>query len=300
MVGEPLTGYLTEYQDALWGLTKRNGAFGNGRIYRYDPVADELSYEYDFSPEDEISNCFGSFTVMDNKLWSISGLLSGSLFSYNPNTMKIENVYPLDSITGNYHGYALTLSVIEKANQEVVFEPIQELSYGDGAVELNASSTSEGTVDFISSDPMIASVLNNQLLIHNAGEVTITAWQEENEEYNRSPDNVQEIFIKKAPLITNLGDYEVEYGDPIPEDLFFTYSGFVHGDSELDLELEPNIQIPTDPSTPVGEYVIFGFEGDDSNYEFLYEESILTIVKKSLTITANDQVKIYGSENLPP
>jgi hypothetical protein len=81
---------------------------------------------------------------------------------------------------------------INKAAQTIVFEPVQNKTYGDAAFELHAATASGLPLVFeVVSGP--AAVADNVLSILGAGSVTVRARQEGNENYE--PVSAEQTFI---------------------------------------------------------------------------------------------------------
>ncbi len=90
---------------------------------------------------------------------------------------------------------------IDKLPQLVSFEAIPVKSFGNNKFELSASATSGLVVAFVSSDLSIASVEGNQVTIHKAGTVTITASQPGNEDYLPAAPVSQQLTISKGSQV---------------------------------------------------------------------------------------------------
>lgn len=73
---------------------------------------------------------------------------------------------------------------VKKANQNILFTAIPELTTGELFTQLEASSSSGLDVYYRSSDSSIAIVEGNIAMIKGEGETTITAYQDGNENYN--------------------------------------------------------------------------------------------------------------------
>jgi len=103
---------------------------------------------------------------------------------------------------------------IGKGNQTILFGEIPTATYGDEDFELTAAATSELNVEFSSSDSSIVSVHGNVATIHKAGEVTITASQPGNDDYN-SADPVEQtlVILKQAQVITFNSIAKKVFGD---------------------------------------------------------------------------------------
>ncbi len=87
--------------------------------------------------------------------------------------------------------------IINKATQEISFSSIQTLTYGDAPLKIHAAASSGLPVSFISNDVSIATVSDNQITILGAGDLTLIAQQDGNENYSEAQSS-QQIVIRKA------------------------------------------------------------------------------------------------------
>ena len=105
------------------------------------------------------------------------------------------------------------------------------------------------------------------------------------------------LSINKAYLTIKLLNTTREYG--AKSSYSFEYSGFKGNDSEINLNVLPNVADETVDETPTGDYSIYLDGGYDNNYEykFAYDQyatcSKLTITKAPLKIVADDKYKVY-------
>ncbi|WP_333819475.1 ELWxxDGT repeat protein [Ohtaekwangia sp.] len=88
--------------------------------------------------------------------------------------------------------------VINKANQTITFPALPAKTFGDAPFTLSASSTSGLTIQYTSSDPAIASINMDEVTIHKAGTVTITASQPGDGNYNAATAVPSPLVINKA------------------------------------------------------------------------------------------------------
>ncbi|MBK6266537.1 gliding motility-associated C-terminal domain-containing protein [Marivirga sp. S37H4] len=195
-----------------------------------------------------------------------------------------------DNYTFNYVDATLT---IEKIDQEITFDAINDKTYGDAPFELSASASSGLPVSFsvISGN---ATISGNTLSITGTGDMTVQASQEGNENYNPASPKEQTFNVARAPLTVSADDKTITYGDPIPT-LTFTYSGFVNNEDASHLDTAPTASTTATQDSNIGDYPITLSGGNDNNYSFNYEHATLTIEKVNQNITfdpIND--KTYG------
>ena len=107
------------------------------------------------------------------------------------------------------------------------------------------------------------------------------------------------LSITPAPL-TIIADNQTEaYGAALPT-LTASYSGFVNGDTSTSLTTQPALTTTATVGSPVAgnPYVITASGAVDSDYSISYVSGTLNVTPVALTITADNQTKIYGA-NLP-
>ncbi len=103
------------------------------------------------------------------------------------------------------------------------------------------------------------------------------------------------LSIYKASLTARADDQSKIYGGENPE-LSVSYTGFMNGDSDADLDTPPASSTVADVTSSVGVYDIAISEGIDDNYEITETGGSLTVEKAMLTIMANDLNILQGSE----
>ena len=107
-----------------------------------------------------------------------------------------------------------------------------------------------------------------------------------------------DFTVTKAPLTVTANDQIKVYGSANPA-LTITYTGFVNGEAASVLATAPSATTQISATTSAGTYsdAITVSGGVDENYSFSYVAGDFTVTKASLTVSANDQTKVYGSAN---
>ena len=128
-----------------------------------------------------------------------------------------------------------------------------------------------------------------------ADAITVTGGVDENYSFSYIAGD---FTVTKASLTVTANDQTKVYGSANPA-LTVAYSGFVNGESASVLATAPNATTQISATTNVGTYAdaITVTGGVDENYSFTYVAGDFTVTKASLTVTANDQTKVYGSAN---
>jgi hypothetical protein len=108
------------------------------------------------------------------------------------------------------------------------------------------------------------------------------------------------LTVTTAPLTITVNNQAKVYGAALPT-LTASYTGFVNGDTAASLTTAPTVTTTaTAASTVAGSpYAVSASGAVDSDYAISYVAGSLTVTPAPLTITANDQAKVYGAA-LPP
>lgn len=99
--------------------------------------------------------------------------------------------------------------------------------------------------------------------------------------------------INKAPLTVKAEAKSKVYGEALPE-LTYQMTGFVNNEDAEVLKQQPVIVTEATAISAVGEYAITVSGAEADNYEFIYEDAMLTVTKAMLTVMAEDKSKAYG------
>jgi hypothetical protein len=87
---------------------------------------------------------------------------------------------------------------VSKGNQSIIFPAMASKTFGDLPFTPNVSSSAALSVELFSSDPGVASISGNSIIIHSAGYATITAIQSGNAFYNAAAVTTRSLAIHKA------------------------------------------------------------------------------------------------------
>ncbi len=282
---------LVLFGEELWGTTHRGGAENRGTVYRID---DEGIYEVVYSFSNEVG-VWPQAALVENygTLYGTtrsSGGGSGSLYKIDPETL---NFTKITAFSSEFGGRPSITPIIIKDYQDITFDAIEAKIYGDDSFTLSATSNSVNPITFSSSDESIISIAGDQATIEGAGEVTLYATQLEYENYHAGQAE-QTIIIDKAQISAKATDKEMVYGADLPE-LDINYTGFVNGDTELDIT-EPDISTLATSTSDVNDYEITLSGGFTTNYELFLNPGTLTIMKATLEISANNKEVTYGDD----
>ncbi|MDW3192959.1 MAG: MBG domain-containing protein [Cytophagales bacterium] len=104
------------------------------------------------------------------------------------------------------------------------------------------------------------------------------------------------LTVDQAALSIQPIDQTISYGDAIPS---FTvkYAGFVNNEDAKILTTSPTISTTATSTSGVGTYPITVSGATATNYVISYTDGTLTIDQATLTVTADDQSRMYGAVN---
>ncbi len=151
----------------------------------------------------------------------------------------------------------------------------------DGATVLGTGTLTGG----------VATFTTNALVV---GTHPITAVYLGDNTYATSTSNEVNQVVNQATLTVTANNQTITYGDADPV-FTFTYSGFLLGDTAAVINTPPTCDVPTTPHINFGTYPIACSGAADDHYTFNYVAGTLTVAQKALTITADNQGKLYGA-----
>ncbi len=111
-------------------------------------------------------------------------------YAINQGSLSAGNNYAL-----SYVGNTFTIG---QASQNITFNSLSDVQFGDADFNLNASASSGLTITYSSSNPAVATVSGNTVTIVGVGTTTITASQAGNGNYTPSTDVLQSLTINKG------------------------------------------------------------------------------------------------------
>ncbi len=236
-------------------------------------------------------------TIANNSLalGNGNGTVSSSISGLLPNTTYYARIWTVNCSGLNY-GTNISLTTTKHAQTITSFETIGNKTYGDALVTLVATASSNVAVTFTSSNTQIVQITGNTMKIVGAGAVTITAKQSGNNDYYAAADVSQTITVSKATLTAKADDKTKIYGQSLPT---FTQqiTGYVNGDIQTVIDVLPMITTTATTNSAVGKYDLTISGGSDNNYDFVYTKGNLDVTKATITVTAEDKTKVYGSTN---
>ncbi len=182
-------------------------------------------------------------------------------------------------------------------NQTLTLASIPAKTYGDADFNLSASASSGSAVVYSSSDPTIATVdAAGRVHILAVGTTMITVSQAGNSNYQPAADVQQMLTVNQVLLTLTAVNQTKTYGSVNPT-LTLNYTGFVNGETAAVLSAQPTVTTTATAASPAGTYPITITAATAPNYNIAYSAGTLTITPATLTITADDQTRVYGLAN---
>lgn len=223
------------------------------------------------------------------------------------NTVKIigagtANIYALQAGNTNYAAATPVLQqlVVNKASQSIIFPAFSAKMFGNAAFPAGASATSGLVVEYTSSNPAVAQVIDGVVNITGVGSTTITASQEGNSNYLPATSSAHTLDVQKGTqTITFNAIPSKSFGDPdFVLDATAT-SGlpltFISSDLTVATIINNKVHI-----VGAGSCTITATQPGDEHYDKASEKfRVLTVQKISQTISFDELAPVtYGSAEI--
>ncbi|MEO1652283.1 MAG: MBG domain-containing protein, partial [Bacteroidota bacterium] len=169
-----------------------------------------------------------------------------------------------------------------KQNQQISVNALPALTYGDQPRFLNATSSAGLPLSYQSSNPNLAEVVNDSLVIYGVGTTQITISQAGNAQFEAASSIVLNINIAKASLQIRPDTLVRKVGQVNPL-VQLSFQGFVNGEGAADLDILPSTQIQADPTSAPGNYTIQISGGEDNHYEYVLSPGIIQVLPQEIT-----------------
>ncbi|MGZ3835998.1 MAG: MBG domain-containing protein, partial [Mucilaginibacter sp.] len=223
------------------------------------------------------------------------GTISGT-----PTTVSAATDYTVTATNGDGDGVSVVNLTINPQLPAITYNTPNIFTYGTTITALSPSS-SGGAIDSYSISPSLPSGLifdtNTGIISGKPTAATVAA------DYTVTASNVTgdgsfviNIVVNKATLTVTADDQSKVYGAANPS-LTATYTGFVNGDTQASINTLATLGTTATTTSGVGTYTITASAASDNNYTFTYVAGTLTVTKATLTVTADDQSKVYGAAN---
>ncbi|HVW15736.1 MAG TPA: MBG domain-containing protein, partial [Mucilaginibacter sp.] len=207
-------------------------------------------------------------------------------YAINQGTLALNGNYTL-----TYAGASLTIT----AAILTITANNQSKAYGQANPELTMTYTGFVNGDGASKlivQPTISTTATTNSPI-NTYPIIISGAASANYSINYVPGT---LTIAAATLTITADDQVKTYGEVNPI-LTVHYSGFVGSDDVSKLSTLPSIITTASTASGAGEYTIAASGAVMQNYTVVYQSGVLTIKKAPLTVTADNQSRLYGAAN---
>jgi gliding motility-associated-like protein len=255
-------------------------------------VSGATGYFLDIATNSSFSTLVSGYSNKD-----VGNVTTYNVTGLNPNTAYYYRIRATFAAGTSFNSSVQSLTTL-KRTQTITFDALDNVTYGVADFDLTATASSGLTVTYVSSNTGVAVISGGTVSVVGVGNTTITASQSGNTSYYAASDVQQTLSVDKATLTVTAEDQTKVYGEENPT-LTFAYSGFVNGDDAGDLATEPASSTSVSVTSPVDVYTgaITIDGGADENYSFSYVAADFEVTKAVLTVTADDQTKVYGDAN---
>lgn len=167
-------------------------------------------------------------------------------------------------------------------------------TYGESSFELSVTSSSDGSINYTSSNPAVATIDGGTVSIVGVGKSIITATQSTTSNYNASSISAQLTVSKNKAQISGFNSLDKTYGD---DPFYLQATSSSSGDFTYS---SSNDQVATVNGTEVtivgvGTTILTAFQSSDENYQSNTVTTTLVVGKATTSIQGLDSIsKIYG------
>gem|GEM_PF-7097381 len=242
---------------------------------------------------------FAAGTQLDNSGWVTMYMGDGDNFTaagLSPNKLYSFVVYEYNEAEdriiylGSYSGSNLASETTLKAPQIITFTPLESKIYGDPLFAPEAHSDSGLEITFTSDNEEVARIVDNKIQIVGAGTAKIFANQPGNGIFSAAEQQEQQLAVALRRVTIKANTLSKTYGEADPAFSYSIVSGsLVNGETfsgSLDRNTGENANVYT---------VTIGTLKLGDNYNLVLEPASFSISKKTLTVKAEDKVKLFNA-----
>ena len=226
----------------------------------------------------------GKTTTVNSQKYLVFAATGTAQSSINGKLLHYE--YDTDNSAAGKMAVDVTLSYTAPGNPVTITANSYTITYGDPLPTFGYTTTGSALVG----TPIITcSATSNS----NAGTYDIIV--SEGSVSNSSITLVKgTLTIKKATLRASVGSYTKKQGDAMPS-FSISYLGFKNGETKSVLTREPTVLCSATASSAPGSYPITLSGGQAINYEFNYQNGMLTVIAAdAAAVTARSYTITYG------
>ncbi|MGI4750144.1 MAG: MBG domain-containing protein [Janthinobacterium lividum] len=227
-----------------------------------------------------------------------NNLTTQPAISTTATTSSPVGTYPITSSGAVDDNYIVTNTpgtlTVSQSSQTITFNTLSAKTYGDTDFTLNATTSSGLPINYISSNPAVATVdASGNVHILSAGTTVITASQAGNSNYIAT-SVAQTLTVNKAAL-TLTADNQIKTYNTANPALTISYSGFVNNETAASLPSQATANTTATAASSVGTYPITVTGAASNNYQITYVNGALSVGQSSPAITFNAlSAKVYG------
>jgi autotransporter-associated beta strand protein len=290
-------GTLTINQKALT-ITANNDSktYGDVKTYGSGSTAFTLSGLVN-------SETIGSVTITDTNNGRLATAAAGGTYALTPslatggtfNTSNYNITYTAGTLTVNQKALTITASNDSKTYGDVK-------SYGSGSTAF----TSSGLVNSETISSVTITDTNNGRLATAAagGTYALTPSLATGGTFSASNYNITytagALTVNKATLTVTADNKARVYGDNNPT-LTYSITGYVNSENATSASITgaPTISTTATAASNVNSYTITSVANNlaAANYQFSYADGTLTVNRRPVTVTADNQTRVYGEAN---
>ncbi len=232
------------------------------------------------------ATCKGDDTFDPSKVvWSLkdeSPKVGGTVVA-DSGEFQLPGVFTYDSDYASEYSFEIAKGTltIEKATLTVKAED-KSVAYGDAAPEYTLAYSGFVPGEDESVLTVAPTATSTYTSTTGAGTLPITVSGGEAANYKFAYE-AGVLTIGKATLTVKAEDKSVTYGDAAPE-YTLAYSGFVNGEDESVLTVAPTATSTYTSTTGAGKLPVTVSGGEAANYNFAYEEGVLTVARKAIEV----------------
>jgi len=166
----------------------------SGFTANWTGVAGATGYRLDVATDSSFLHLVSGYANLD----------AGSATSRTVSGLAAATPYYIRVRATNSAGTSLNSNTVTattaKADQSISFPSLASRTYGDADFSPGATATSGLTVTYTSSNPLVATIVANQVHIVGQGTATITASQAGNGIWNPAPDQAQTLTVLRKTV----------------------------------------------------------------------------------------------------
>jgi hypothetical protein len=211
-----------------------------------------------------------------------------------PTTVSPATDYTVTAFNGSGSSSSKINITVGIASQTITFNKLLPVTYGN--IDFNPLATSTDTlipIKYSSSNPAVATIVNNKIHITGAGSTIITANQDGNKNYTAAPPVSQPLTVNKA-ILTITADDKIKTILKANPALTINYKGFVYGQDTTALITKPTISTTANAASAAGTYPITASGADAKNYTFNYVTGKLIVFPVPVITAAGSTTIVKG------